>query len=363
MDKTSEPPERSGGVNFDQSDAHAQDVIGRDKIELNLPPIARKGCYAQLSENIRFAVFLGVLLFLIYAFFETNLPMLLREPTPTPTAMEVATATLTMTPEPEATATGDGPAVETTPSLSQERTATVVSPTEGTPVPESSVTSGPTVIISPTPTPTARQATATPTRSTAGSLTPAPRPPTPTPRPTPTPLSPTPVSGPPPSPTPTPPPPTPTPSPPPACSSTAVRLGPMAQVVTIGDKFFVSARVSCAVDLAGYQVTLSFDPSVVVVQSVDDGGFLASAGGSVFVAGPDIDNNAGSATIGVTVLRPGPYPDGSGTLATIALQAVGRGSSELDLSVGLSDVNGRSIPVDVTGGAAIVQPRPTATPP
>lgn len=124
----------------------------------------------------------------------------------------------------------------------------------------------------------------------------------------------------------------------------------------------MSALISCAVDLAGYQIELRFDPSVVIVQDVNNAGFLASAGGSVFVAGPKVNNTAGEAIIGAIVLRPGPYPDGSGTLASFTLQAVGRGTSDLDLSVDLSDTNGQAIPVSASGGAIVVQPRATQTP-
>jgi len=116
------------------------------------------------------------------------------------------------------------------------------------------------------------------------------------------------------------------------------------------------------VNLAGYQVELRFDPAVVAVRSASNGGFLASAGGSVFVAGTEVDNSAGTATIGAIVLRPGPYPTGSGTLASFSLEAVQVGTTDLDAGVSLSDLNGQGIAVSVSGAAVVVQANATAIP-
>lgn len=353
MDNVPGPPTRSGGIDVENSDVQAQDFIGRDKIEFNLPPIVRRGCYAQLSEHIKFAVFLGIILLLIYAVFKTNSLRVARQ-TPTPTVAETATPVVTL--EPEATpAADDGRLLlETVPAAPPlGGTRTVVRPAEETPT----VTATASRVASATPTPTARRVAVTATLKVPSASTPVVRPPTPTPHWTPTPVPATPTPK--PHPTSTPRPPTPTPNP---CPSASVRLGPVAKLVTEGDTFTVSALVSCAVNVAGYQVKLRYDPSVVVVRRVNNGGFLASAGGSVFVAGPNIDNDAGSATIGGIVLRPGPYPSGSGTLAVFTLEAVGPGSTALELSASLSDVNGRAIPTGVTGGAAVVQARSTATP-
>lgn len=358
MDDIAEPPERSGGINFDQSDVRAQDLIGRDKFELNLPEIPRKGCYAQLSKNVKFVVSLGVLLFLIYAVFQQLNRQNVSEQTPTPTA--VVTSTPMATPEPVTTPTvGDQRSLlqTTTVAAPSGRSTAVIDVETGTPAVEVTATSILVPVVSPTRTPTLRSVWVTATQRMVDSATPVVRPPTPTSRPTPTPVPPTPSPV--PAPKPTPRPPTPTPNP---CPSASVRLGPVAQLATVGDRFTISVLVSCAVNLAGYQVELRFDPAVVAVRSVSNGGFLASAGGSVFVAGPEVDNGAGKATVGAIVLRPGPYPTGSGTLASFSLEAVSLGSTDLDAVVSLSNVNGQAIPVKVSGAAVVVQAGATAIP-
>ena len=358
MDNVAEPPERSGGIDFDQSDVQAEDLIGRDKFEINLPEIPRKGCYAQLSKNVKFVVSLGVLLFLIYAVFQQLNRQNVSEQTPTPTA--VATATPTGTPEPETTPTVDDQRSlleSVTPAAPSGRGTTVVEAETSTPAVEGTTTSVAALTGSPSPTrtPTARAVPATTTRSAARPNTPVVRPPTPTPRPTPTPLPPTATPAPALKPTPRPP----TPNP---CPSASVRLGPVAQLAATGDRFTISVLVSCAVNLAGYQIELRFDPAIVAVRSVSNGGFLAGAGGSVFVAGPEVDNSAGKATIGAIVLRPGPYPTGSGTLASFSLEAIQVGSTDLDAGVSLSNLNGQGIPVSVSGAAVVVQANATAIP-
>lgn len=358
MNETSESSERSGGVDFDQSDVQAQDVIGRDKIELNLPPIARKGCYAQFAENIRFAIFLGGLLLMIYAFFQYSLPRVTQE-TPTPTITDTPTATPTATPQPATTPQGDEPPA-TGPTVTAQAPvviATPVNPTEGTPL--AVPTASPTATVTVVPAQPRPRVPATATQDTFSVPTPRPRPPTPTWRPTPTPVPPTPTPSPRPSPTRTPRPPSPTPA---ACNTATVRLGPVAKLATVGDTFTISARISCAVDLAGYQISLSYDPSVVVVQSASNAGFLSGAGGSVFVAGPDIDNGAGKVNIGAVVLRPGPFASGGGTLARFTMEAVGAGSTEVDLGVDLSNSSAQPQSVSASGGGVIVQAKSTATP-
>ncbi|RME44473.1 MAG: hypothetical protein D6791_13075 [Chloroflexi bacterium] len=353
MDNMLEPLDRSGGIDFDQSEVQAQDIIGRDKIELILPEIPRKGCYAQLSKNIKFVVSLGVLLFLIYGVFQQLRQPSVSQQTPTPTTVQ--TPTPTRTPEPVTTPTaGDRRVVQPTmtPVPPGGGAVTAVSPVQESPV-VLSVTPSATVTVSPSPTAThtatvkrhVAAATATPEKPPR--VAPVVRPPTPTVRPTPTPI---------PKPTATPRPPTPTPNP---CPSATVRVGPAAKLVKVGDVFTVNVRISCAVKLAGYQVELRFDPAVVSVRSVGDGGFLGSGGGATFVAGPDVNNGAGKATIGAVVLRPGPFPSGSGTLASFTLEAVGPGSTDLGLGVSLSDVNGQPVPAGASSGAVIVEPPST----
>lgn len=353
-----EPPEGSGGVELEQSDVEARDIVGRDKIELNLSEIPRRGCYAQLSKNIKFVVSVGVLLALIYAVFQQlNRPSVSLQ-TPTPTV--VASPTPTATPVPLSTPTVDDRASApqtASPAPVVGSTATVDGGEEVTPVTVTATARSGGIA---SPTRTLRRPTATATLSDAKPPSPVVRPATPTPRPTPTPVPTTaPSATPRPAPTSTRRPPTPTPNP---CPSADVRVGPVAKLVTLGDRFSISVVVSCAVNMAGYQVELRFDPAVVVVQGAGNGGFLASAGGSVFIAGPEIDNDAGKVTISTIVLRPGPYPSGSGTLASFDLEAVGLGSTDLDLSANLSDLNGQAIPAHASGGAVVVQPAAAATP-
>lgn len=345
-----EPPERSGGVDFgEESQVQVQgDVAGRDKIDrvdIHLPPPPRKGCYAQVAENVKFALFLGLVLIAIGVVFRANLS-LLRPGTPTPTVTSTVEVTsvpaLVITP----TGTPKTPTVEATPTRSgglPPEALTATASRGGTPrfrvTPTADRRTPPTV-----------RPSATPTRTPTPSATPLPtRAATPTSSPTPIPR--------PPSPTPLPPrPPTPLP-----CTASA-QIVPSGKTVTLGEVFSLSVSVSCVNELATYRVEVRFDPAVLTAEDMTDGGFLGSAGGTVFISSPSIDNNGGRTTLGAAITSSGPYPSGSGTLASVVLRAVDLGNSGIGLSVELSDRNGRALPVSTAGGSVQVVPLPTPTP-
>ena len=96
-----------------------------------------------------------------------------------------------------------------------------------------------------------------------------------------------------------------------------------------GETFDVTVRIEDAVDLGGYEFKIDFDPSIVQVVNVEDGGFLGSTGRTVTELGPDIEN--GTITFGAVSTGDQPGPNGDGTLATITLRAIGIGDSPLDL--------------------------------
>jgi hypothetical protein len=131
-------------------------------------------------------------------------------------------------------------------------------------------------------------------------------------------------------------------------------------VVSIGQAFTVGVVVSCVTNLAAYQVEARFNPAVLTAEDITNGGFLGSSGGTVSVFSKRIE--VGSVTLGAAITGGGPYPSGSGTLVNIVLRAVDLGTSTIDLSVQLSDRDGKAIPVSVADGSVEVVPRPTPAP-
>ncbi len=85
--------------------------------------------------------------------------------------------------------------------------------------------------------------------------------------------------------------------------------------------------------IAGFEMTINFDPSVFKVENVTIGDFLGSKGMTVLPLGPVIDNEAGSVKFGAALIgESGEFPTGSGNLAKIEFVSLKSGSSDLTLS-------------------------------
>jgi hypothetical protein len=85
-------------------------------------------------------------------------------------------------------------------------------------------------------------------------------------------------------------------------------------------------------DLYAYQFSLSFEPNLLHVVSINEGGFLAT-GGSTFFDPGTIDNAAGTVSfVFDTLIGPVAGVSGSGPLATVGLQVVNSGLAHLSLS-------------------------------
>ena len=132
-------------------------------------------------------------------------------------------------------------------------------------------------------------------------------------------------------------------------SNTATTVGPIDTCIstTAGATFDADVVIQGVTNIAGFQANLLYNPSVLKVTSVNYNFLLATTGASVLDLGnsaPDTDGDfllaaAMFSFISVT------GANGDGVLAQVSFQAVGSGSSALDLtSVKLSDANGIPIP-------------------
>ena len=114
--------------------------------------------------------------------------------------------------------------------------------------------------------------------------------------------------------------------------SPIVRPDPANSTVEAGSTFTVTIMIDEAVDLGAFQFDLYYTPSIVQVEAITLGDFLASTGRMVGRVSR-IDNSTGFASFGGYSFSFGtqPGPNGSGPLALIRLRAVGVGTSLLDL--------------------------------
>ena len=110
-----------------------------------------------------------------------------------------------------------------------------------------------------------------------------------------------------------------------------VRIDPADSTVEVESTFTVTVMIDEAVDLSAFQFDLHYTPSIVQVEAITLGDFLASTGRGASSVGPKIDNSTGFASFGAFSLGTQPGPNGSGPLALIRLRAVGAGASPLDL--------------------------------
>jgi hypothetical protein len=139
--------------------------------------------------------------------------------------------------------------------------------------------------------------------------------------------------------------------------ATAVSVSAPSQSVASGEQFTVSIFVSPSTAISGMQFNFEFDPSLVNVDSVEEGDLLGQGGASTYFNPGEIDNQSGTVTgaFGV-VTRPGQTVSTEGTFATIRLTAKTQGGSgPLGLSgVVVGDLNGNSVPVSVENGEIAV---------
>ena len=142
-----------------------------------------------------------------------------------------------------------------------------------------------------------------------------------------------------------------------------IYISPPAVVTNQGSIFDVGVNIFGISDLYGFQFDIGFNPSVLSVLSVSEGGFLASGGTTLFSPG-SIDKVGGTITlISDILLTSPPGVTGTGTLASLHVQAIGSGNSPVNLlNVSLFDSVAVSIPFDISNGIVTVSPAPVPEP-
>jgi len=140
-------------------------------------------------------------------------------------------------------------------------------------------------------------------------------------------------------------------------ASTAVSIAPPSKTVQQSETFTMDVIVAPGKPIAGAQFDLSFDPAVLAVLSVTEGGLLKQNGADTYFQPGTIDNTGGKVSGAAgTITTPGGEVEGAGALATVTFSAKGAGSTNLTLSnVKAGDKAGQSVPVTVSGGSVTVK--------
>jgi LysM repeat protein len=157
-----------------------------------------------------------------------------------------------------------------------------------------------------------------------------------------------------------------------AQGGTTVAVAPASTSLAVGQTGTVSINVANVSNLSAFEVHLSFNPAVVEVVQIANGGFVAPD----FVAQNTFNNAAGTIDYAIAQMNRAPV-SGSGTLLAITLRGKASGTSPLAFSpvaaapggVILSDPNGAAIPASllpgqiVVGGGGTTPPPAATTPP
>ena len=149
------------------------------------------------------------------------------------------------------------------------------------------------------------------------------------------------------------------PSPTPTQPTTIVEISPSTQTADLEETFTVNITVDPDTAIGGAQADLSFDSSLVRVNSVSTGGMFPS----FMVIGP-IDNAGGTVTGIIGYFTGGTTTTTPGTLATINLTAnsTNTGTATLGLfNVKVVDRSGSKMPSSEINGTATVGSTPSST--
>jgi PKD repeat protein len=139
-------------------------------------------------------------------------------------------------------------------------------------------------------------------------------------------------------------------------TATVVSIDPSTAQANPGVPITVAVAISNVTNLGSFQFTLAYSPILVTVQNITLGEFPGSTGRSFTPVGPNIDNNAGTATFGAFSLGATPAgPSGSGALAYVRLLPQAGGTAALVLSgVQVANVSGQSIQVVTRNGTLFI---------
>ena len=127
--------------------------------------------------------------------------------------------------------------------------------------------------------------------------------------------------------------------------------------LSVGSHVEVTVDVMTIADLYAYEFDVGFDPHVLRVDRVREGGLLAGVGATYFL--PGVADAAAGRVRGIadTLLTPVPGATGSGELLTLDFTAIASGTSSVSLDgVELLDSAFNPIGVDATAASVRVTP-------
>jgi general secretion pathway protein D len=144
-------------------------------------------------------------------------------------------------------------------------------------------------------------------------------------------------------------------APPQAAQNAAVRFEPAAVTIRPGETTTIGVTVQNMQDLYSIPMLLQYNPAIISVEDVRQGGFLS--GGTQQVAIVErVDKERGQAIISATRMPNTPGVSGSGTIVGIVVKGLAPGSSQLSI-VQVNAKDSQQRPIQMVTGEATVQVR------
>ncbi|MCI0621296.1 MAG: cohesin domain-containing protein [Acidobacteria bacterium] len=134
-----------------------------------------------------------------------------------------------------------------------------------------------------------------------------------------------------------------------------VKLGASPADLNAGAKFTIPAAVENAQDASTVSFALSFNPKILKLAGVQDGGFM-SLDGKASSLSPRIDNDNGTVT--VSLVRPAGSAgvSGNGVLVNLQFEAVGPGTTSISFSQAtVADASQTALPTSSSGTQVTVK--------
>jgi general secretion pathway protein D len=138
-----------------------------------------------------------------------------------------------------------------------------------------------------------------------------------------------------------------------ATAGTSLQFQPSTISLKPGDTTTVGLMVNNAKDLFSIPLLLQYNPDVIQVQDIRNGGFLSGGTEDVAVV-QQVNQQQGQAVVSATRQPNTPGINGSGMLLGIVIKALAPGTSQLQI-VQVSPRDSQQKPIPVTSGSATIQ--------
>ena len=145
----------------------------------------------------------------------------------------------------------------------------------------------------------------------------------------------------------------PTPGSPAGSASASLQFQPASISLKPGDTMTVGLAIDNAHDLFSIPLLLKYDPAVIQIEDIRNGGFLSGGTQEIAVV-HQVDQQQGQAVVSATRRPNTPGISGTGTLLGIVIKAIAPGTSQLQV-VQVNARDSQQKPLPVTSGTATIQ--------